>query len=213
MNGQRKVQRDRTRQGILDAAAAVFGARGFAGATMREVAERSGVGQPLIVYHFGSKEALWKATVDRLWDGLVEEVEGRAEGARMASDPAVARRVLRAFVEAVARDPAWLQILLREAAEPGERLGWLVERHSRATYEAGAAFLAGAQERGLLPGLPTRHLLYLLVGGLTFVIAMAPEIEAVTGEDALSAEFLDAHVDTLVALLFPESGARGARRN
>lgn len=169
---------------------------------MREVSERSGVGQPLIVYHFGSKEALWKATVDGLWDQLVQEVAGEAPSAEVTSDPDVARRVLRAFVGAVSRRPAWLQILLREGAERGSRLDWLVEAHSRATYQAGEAFLAGAQARGLLPSLPTRHLLYLLVGGLTFMIAIAAEIEAVTGEDVRSAEFLDAHVDTFVALLF-----------
>ncbi len=203
--GKRARQRSATRHTILVAAAEVFSARGFEGATLREIADRADVKQPLVVYHFGSKQGLWEAAVDRLWRRMVDEVGSDAARAGGATDRAGVRAVLRSFVAVVAAEPAWLKILLREAGEPGPRLDWLVEHHSRATYTLGAGFLEHAQALGLLPSGSTRHLLYILVGALTFVLAISPEIERVTGADARADAFLDEHIDTFMSLFIPRS--------
>ena len=50
---------------ILDAAELVFAKSGFAGASMREIAEHAGVAQALIHYHFKNKENLFEAMTAR----------------------------------------------------------------------------------------------------------------------------------------------------
>ncbi len=50
---------------ILDAAEIVFATSGFAGASMREIADRAGVAQALIHYHFDNKEKLFEAVIGR----------------------------------------------------------------------------------------------------------------------------------------------------
>lgn len=50
---------------ILDAAEAVFAASGFNGASVREIANRAGVAQALVHYHFDTKEKLFEATTAR----------------------------------------------------------------------------------------------------------------------------------------------------
>lgn len=50
---------------ILDAAEQVFATSGFAGASMREIANRAGVAQALIHYHFNNKEKLFEAVIGR----------------------------------------------------------------------------------------------------------------------------------------------------
>ncbi|MEX0344274.1 MAG: TetR/AcrR family transcriptional regulator [Rhizobiaceae bacterium] len=50
---------------ILDAAEIVFARSGFAGASVREIAERAGVAQALIHYHFKTKENLFEAMTAR----------------------------------------------------------------------------------------------------------------------------------------------------
>ncbi|MBB4919765.1 TetR/AcrR family transcriptional regulator [Streptosporangium saharense] len=47
-----------TRERLLDAAAAEFGAKGYAGARTACIAARAGVNQQLISYHFGGKRGL-----------------------------------------------------------------------------------------------------------------------------------------------------------
>ncbi|MFI6500249.1 TetR/AcrR family transcriptional regulator [Nonomuraea typhae] len=55
-------QRDpeRTKARILEAAVAEFGAKGFAGARVGEIAARAGVNKQLISYYFGGKEGLYR---------------------------------------------------------------------------------------------------------------------------------------------------------
>ncbi len=57
---------DATRSSALDAAQHLFAEKGFAGTSMREIAAVAGVSQPLIYYHFGSKEGLYSAVKERL---------------------------------------------------------------------------------------------------------------------------------------------------
>lgn len=52
---------DATRQQLLDAAAAVFTERGYAGATTKEIARRAGVSEGTIYRHFADKRELFGA--------------------------------------------------------------------------------------------------------------------------------------------------------
>ncbi|HEB89145.1 MAG TPA: TetR/AcrR family transcriptional regulator [Deltaproteobacteria bacterium] len=59
---------DATRERILDAAENVFAKQGFHGTSLRDLAEAAGVTRSLIHHHFGSKEGLWIAVADRLFE-------------------------------------------------------------------------------------------------------------------------------------------------
>lgn len=53
----------RTRRGLLDAAAELFGDRGYERTTIREIGERAGVDPALIARYFGNKAALYLETL------------------------------------------------------------------------------------------------------------------------------------------------------
>jgi len=52
---------DATRERILAAALDLFSELSFDGASTRDIAARAGVTQPLLNYHFRSKDELWRA--------------------------------------------------------------------------------------------------------------------------------------------------------
>ena len=60
-----------TRARILDAAAPVFAEHGFAGASTRTLAAAAGVNIATLAYHFGDKEGLYAAVVDRIYEQLL----------------------------------------------------------------------------------------------------------------------------------------------
>jgi AcrR family transcriptional regulator len=64
------------RSRLLHAAADVFAEFGFEGASLRAIAEAAGVSFQLIAYYFGSKEELWVATVDYLFERYLETGKG-----------------------------------------------------------------------------------------------------------------------------------------
>lgn len=66
---------------ILDAAEQVFADRGFHGATLRAIAGAAGVNLSLIDYHFGKKEQLFTATVERRYDELFARVSAGVSAA------------------------------------------------------------------------------------------------------------------------------------
>ncbi|KAA2266135.1 helix-turn-helix transcriptional regulator [Solihabitans fulvus] len=71
-----------TRAALLDAAAELFGERGFDRTTVRDIAGRAGVNQALLFRYFGSKDALFAAAMARrgrelLDDSPAEQLLGR----------------------------------------------------------------------------------------------------------------------------------------
>lgn len=48
----------------MKAAVDIFGRKGYAAASVREIVERAGVTKPVLYYHFGNKEGLMMAIID-----------------------------------------------------------------------------------------------------------------------------------------------------
>ena len=68
---RRRKQSDRREEScesILDAAEELFAQRGFHGVTLREIAKASGTDTSLLHYYFGTKDALFRAVIDRRAD-------------------------------------------------------------------------------------------------------------------------------------------------
>src|SRR5437879_11369049 len=91
--------RDDIRELLLESALVEFGAKGFEGASTRSIAQRVDAHQPQINYHFDSKEALWTAAVDHLFELLADELADL----RLPSDTDDPVQLASAFVEAIRR--------------------------------------------------------------------------------------------------------------
>ncbi|QDE33657.1 TetR/AcrR family transcriptional regulator [Microbacterium foliorum] len=76
-----RASRERSREAILRAAIEMFAERGVSGASIAEITRHAGVAQGLVSYHFGGKEQLVAAVIDRWYEALFEipQVEGSAD--------------------------------------------------------------------------------------------------------------------------------------
>ncbi|WP_336519340.1 TetR/AcrR family transcriptional regulator [Planctellipticum variicoloris] len=66
------------RTAVLDAALELFARHGFADTSLREISRKSGVSHPLILHHFGSKEALYSAVKRRVVEGYAQRFPAAA---------------------------------------------------------------------------------------------------------------------------------------
>lgn len=127
-----------TRRRLLDAAGERFAARGFRGATLREIAERAGANLAAANYHFGSKEGLYlevarahfEALERRLAEqgaavGGEEDMADRSRAELEAMLRARLRTLLRSFLE---DDPIHAALMQRELLDPGDALQLIVRR-------------------------------------------------------------------------------------
>lgn len=75
---QNRRARERAREVILQAAIELFAERGVSGASISEITSRAGVAQGLVNYHFGGKDQLVAAVIDRWFETVLgfARVEG-----------------------------------------------------------------------------------------------------------------------------------------
>ena len=76
--GTKGVARADREEQIVEVAGQVFGERGFALASVGEIAERAGISKPLIYNYFGSKDGLLAACLRKGGQVLAEEIERTA---------------------------------------------------------------------------------------------------------------------------------------
>lgn len=172
---RRHRERSARRQAILSAAIAVFGEKGFAEATMDEIAERAEFGKGTLYNYFEDKQALLLATFESAYDGLVALVEDYfadpSVESLVASDPRAAFHGFISFLTSFFRDHhAVFVVMTREAhrlAFDGEadHVGYF-RRQSDRVAEALVPPLERAMQHGRMRRLPAKHVAHLVVGNI-----------------------------------------------
>jgi AcrR family transcriptional regulator len=111
-----------TKARILAAAEEVFAARGFAGASTREIAARAGVNISSLHYHWASKETLYLAVFRNVFDHITELLGKAVQGVQAAQldrREAVDRVMAEAF-DYFADHPNVTRLLVRRIVEDQE---------------------------------------------------------------------------------------------
>jgi AcrR family transcriptional regulator len=100
----KRLSSDERRRQILVAALAVFGTRGYEGATTDEVARAAGVSQPYVVRLFGSKENLFLAVIEDALARLLTAFRAALaedDGGADSDGPTAAKRIGQAYVDLI----------------------------------------------------------------------------------------------------------------
>lgn len=200
------LQKASRRSSIIQAAAQLFGQRGFEGTSIGAVAELAEVKKSLVQYHFENKEMLWRETVHHIWQqrssalprylyDITLNDNTTAEPEQMIRD--LCQRLLKFTFD----QPEWVKIMFQEASTPGPRLDWMVKEFLKSDYADGKAMIELAQSRNMLPKVDAMDLLHILSGALIYLVNVAPISERILGIKANTPAYIDHHVDTLLAIL------------
>ncbi|MGI8664980.1 MAG: TetR/AcrR family transcriptional regulator [Jatrophihabitans sp.] len=98
---------------MLEVATEVFCERGYAGASMNEIASRCGVTKPMLYLYFESKERLYLACLTFVGEGLIEAIEKSVAGAASPAEQVLATAA-GLFGYAEQRDRAWWGVIYSE---------------------------------------------------------------------------------------------------
>jgi TetR/AcrR family transcriptional regulator len=196
---------DATRERILSAALEAFSERGFDGGSTTAIAARAGVTQPLLNYHFRTKDELWRAAVDGLFSLLTTTMTARIEGLRGVDERTRGELLVREFIWFSARHAQLHRIITQECKVDGPRMDWLVERHVRPLYDTTVVILKQLTDQGHIPAIPAAHLYYIITGAGPTMFVLAPEARRLTGLDVSDDEVIEAHADAVCRLLFGEA--------
>ncbi|SDF46797.1 transcriptional regulator, TetR family [Lentzea fradiae] len=134
---------------ILDRATALFAERGFAGTSLQDIAEASGLTRPALYYYFSSKEELLVRLVRETTMDVAEQLEAlAAEHPDLAPD-AHLRALVRTSTAFQARHRDQFRLLLRSEAELPDDVTELYTDGRRRVLRAYQAVI----ERGISAGL------------------------------------------------------------
>ncbi|MDT8911743.1 helix-turn-helix domain-containing protein [Amycolatopsis sp. PS_44_ISF1] len=125
---KRMPRAERERQ-MIEVAERVFGERGYAAASMDEIAELVGVSKPMLYEYFRSKEGLLLACIGQARAALREVTEQATAGAETAEE-ALRRGLLAFFVFIGEHRPAW-SLLRQEMALIGTPAAEEIEQTRR----------------------------------------------------------------------------------
>lgn len=172
-----------TRARIVRSARRCFANSGFSGTSTRQIAEEAGVAQSLLLYHFKSKEGLWRAVMTDSFRYALRIVNdaARTEPSRSPTDQLLAG--VRGLIDICASDPDFHRLLIYESREPNQRFIWMVDHHFRDMVEHGAGFIALAQAEGLVRDGDPFLLFYGLLSMIGSIFSMTPEMKLVSGRN------------------------------
>lgn len=173
------------RVAFLDAAELLFSRHGYEGTSIRAICNEAQSQPGHFTYHWGTKEALFRAVLERRLRPVVEQRIERLDAASIAAngEPTV-RQLLDAYygpiVELSAKDEdgTFVNFLLRTVTEPAEE----VRRSYTATTDE-ASFRFIRLLRRALPHLDDKRFFWRLsvtIGGMMYATANRPAIERLT---------------------------------
>jgi AcrR family transcriptional regulator len=125
--GNRMTAEDRRGQ-ILRGAMDLFAEKGFRGATTREIARHLGISEALMFKYFPSKEALYRAIIQKRTDGS-EEMFFPKEAVQAKDDRQVFRSIASNLIARNTGDPTFMRLILYSALEGHELSRIFFETH------------------------------------------------------------------------------------
>ena len=187
-----------TKRKLLDVAKRKFTQHDFDAVTVRDIEVEANVQRNLLKYHFGSKDEIWKAAAQEVFEGLAEFMASRQALMRDLPPRERVVYIIRSFSRYSASNPELHRLMIQEGKQDSWRLRWILDNHIRDNAEE----LRDMMERdaGLSPD-EFVHWYYLFAGGIPVMFSNAPEARLLFGVDVCTEAVVSRHADIMVELL------------
>ena len=189
--------RSEVRNRILDAAAKVFAAEGFAGATIDAIGQAAGFTKGAVYSNFGSKDELFLALLDREFERRGEQIATALE--TDGNTAAAARELSRSVLDAVHGHADYYILLveywLRAVRDPDLRERLIARRRAAAADQAHNI----AESTATVPSGPRLAELAQLVVTINLGIAMEEMLRPGTIDADLLAKLITGLLDSVAA--------------
>src|SRR5246127_4480513 len=170
-----------TRLAILNAALAEFAEKGFDAASIRVIADRTGLQHPLITYHFRNKDILWRAAAEYAFEQIREEWDKLDE--THAGMPSLdrLRAEYRTLFKYTVAFPEFHRFMRQECTSNNPRLKWVAKTGAMPRIDRLLPQIPVLQKERVLPQMEPILFHYMMVSLTAMLSELGPEMR-VTGK-------------------------------
>ncbi|WP_233889913.1 TetR/AcrR family transcriptional regulator [Paraburkholderia flagellata] len=191
-----------TRGIILNAALSEFAAKGFEAASIRNIADRVGLQHPLITYHYRSKDVLWQAVAEYVFERIRSEWD-----AYLAETPALSavdhvKGMYKALFKFTVDYPEFHRFMLQEFLCYSPRLQWLADTVLKPLINWVLPQIHAAQEEGALPQCEPIIFHYLLISLTSTLSGFGPEMQATANISPSDPNVVETYWQTVEEIIF-----------
>ena len=193
-----------SRERLLDAAIELIAERGYSASSVEALCRRAGVAKTALYWHFGNKEGLLAAAMEKVANAWIEEIQ---KSVYLARDPA--QRLERAFEglrRMVEARPQILRLLLAVANERAE-VAPETRQRLRAVFQRAEAALVQGIEDAVGRTLPDLD----LVAHTTIGLVQAASLRLVLDPEETDLDRLFADLQRTFVLLVADRLSRAPR--
>ena len=126
---KRRMSAGGRREQILEGAMRLFAQKGFRGTTTREIARRLDISEALMFKYFPSKEALYRAIIQKKTDGSAEMLFPK-EAIQAKDDRQVFRAIASYLIRRNQEDPTFMRLILYSSLERHDLSNIFFENHA-----------------------------------------------------------------------------------
>lgn len=187
-----------TKYQILYAALKRFSEQGYASTSLNDIANDVGIKKPSIMYHFSSKELLYREVIlneFKGWIFLMSDATGND-----LQGWAQVEQLLRAAFTFFEQHPYFVKIARREALDPESLFSTELGQALKPLIDRGAKFLENEMKHGRLKEYDARQLLITGYGAAFSYLSDSSLVSAVIDGDPLSPKALATRREHVIEL-------------
>ena len=205
----RLVRIDKKKDVILDAALELFAAYSFHGASLDRIAERAAISKANLLYHFTSKEELYVAVLRRILTTWLQPLAS----IQISHDPVEAISDYIRVKMQYSRDfPVASRLFCLEIAQGASLLMNELTGSLRTLVDEKTKVIQHWIDDGRLAPIDPYHLIFSLWAITQHYADFAVQIDAITGKTLEDADFVEAAVTNVVALVLHGISPAPARK-
>lgn len=195
------------RAAILEIALQEFAQKGFDGTRQRDIAQKAGISNGSMNYHFKSKEDLWRLAVLQMGETLKRDMEESHSFLKDLKGVEALKAYTRQYIYFSAKNPAFNQIIFHEMCTKTARAKWLTENILGPIYQLFDKDNSRVQD-GLLvfKGYQVANLSSIIIGASSTFFINAFQMEELYGVDSFDEKEVKRHADMVIDLVFARLG-------
>jgi TetR/AcrR family transcriptional regulator len=146
---------------VLQVAQTLFAERGYRGTSLRDIAKRIGIKAPSLLHHFPSKQQLYIAVLDRMFESIEDRANAIAWGRESPQERM--RQAVSDAIDFIASRPDFVRIMWKEMADESGVGRPVLKRRLPPLFSIALNFIFRGQREGAFrPEVDPQHFMWSL---------------------------------------------------